>query len=164
MTGMKKKKIKLREKIRNKPKLRAPMKKKKKTISGAVPKDTHQHPEAEHPDEGMDVMSQVILDFAAPLLDICDDLDAERKAISMAIFVWNSTLLPEPERRENLAAYVDECKAVLPAEEINRLKGYIDRLVQDKAKRYADNRNRITNCTFGDYQGERHIQVGYTLA
>lgn len=112
----------------------------------------------------MDVMSQVILDFAAPLLATCDDLDAEKKAISLSIFVWNSSLLPEPLQKTTLTAYLDQCEAVLPAQELETLKGYIDQLLQDKAQRYADNRNRITNCTFGDYKGDRHIEVGYMLS
>jgi hypothetical protein len=161
---MQKKKIRLREKIKNKPKSRSPMKKKKKNLPHASVTGANPHPATANADEGMQAMSQVILDFAAPLLETCDDLEAEKKAIAMAIFVWNSTLLPETEQDQTLTAYLAECQAVMPAEELNTLKGYIDRLVQDKAERYADNRNQITNCTFGDYAGDRHIEVGYTLA
>ena len=111
----------------------------------------------------MDAMSKVILDFAAPLLATCDDLDAEKKAISLAIFVWNSALLPDPMQKTILADYLDQCETVLPADELETLKGYIDQLLQDKAQHHADNRNRITNCTFGDHDGDRHIEVGYAL-
>jgi hypothetical protein len=162
--GMKKKKTRLRTKIKNRPKSRNAVGKKHKAMTGSpVMSDPHD-PAVQRPDEGMQAMSQVILDFAGPLLETCDDRDAERKAISMAIFVWNSTLLPEAQRRQTLAAYLDQCAAVVPAEEVKTLSGYIDRLVEDKAARFADNRNQITNCTFGDIGDSRHIEVGYTLA
>jgi hypothetical protein len=115
-------------------------------------------------DEGLEVMSHVILDFASPLLETCDDREAEKKAISLAIFVWNTTLLPEAEQQQALSAYLSECRKVMPSEEFEMLSGYIDRLVQDKADRFADNRNKITNCTFGDYGENRHIEVGYIIA
>jgi hypothetical protein len=159
---MKKKKVKLRAKIKNRPKSRPRMK--KKTAGGdRRTTETRGTLPVEKPDDGLEVMSQVILDFAGPLLETCDDREAEKKAISLAIFVWNATLLPEAERKQTLAAYLSECRKGMPPEELETLSGYIDRLVRDKADRFADNRKRITNCTFGDYGDDRHIEVGYII-
>ena len=97
---MKKRKAKLREKIKNRPKTRDSSKKKKKSVTGRPKSLDLDSPMVENTDEGLEVMSNVIWEFAKPLLETCQDEAAERKAISMAIFVWNTALLPEPERKE----------------------------------------------------------------
>ncbi len=45
-------------------------------------------------------MSDVILDFAQPLLDVARGFEAEEKAVKLAILAWNLSLLPEAERTE----------------------------------------------------------------
>ena len=114
-------------------------------------------------DEGMAVMSQVIWDFATPLRETCEDEAAERKAISLAIFIWNATLLPEAEQKRTLANYLSECRSGLDPEALITLSGYVERLVESKRTRFADHREKITQCTFGTVDGNRHIEVGYTL-
>lgn len=121
------------------------------------------HPPFRTADEGMEIMSHVILDFAGPLLKTCADEASEKKAISLAIFVWNAALLHEQERTQTLETYLAQCRKVVPAEELNTLSAYIDLLVQDKENRFADNRKKITNCTFGDFGDNRHIEVGYAM-
>ena len=114
-------------------------------------------------DQDMKPMSDVILDFTAPLLETCNDEASERKAISLAIHVWNTAMLPESECRRTLEAYLAECQKVMPPEELKILSGYIDQLVQTRRTRFVHNRKKITNCTFGDFGSDRHIEIGYTL-
>ncbi|MDH4319242.1 MAG: hypothetical protein OEV64_12685 [Desulfobulbaceae bacterium] len=45
-------------------------------------------------------MSEVILDFAEPLLDTAHSIEDQRKATSMAITFWNISLLPNHKRNE----------------------------------------------------------------
>ena len=160
---MKKNKARLREKIRNRPKTHGSAKKKKKAQSAASLPEELKGAYPRTDDEGMEVMSQVILEFAAPLLETCSDEASERKAVSLAIYVWNTAMLPEAECRQTLDAYLAECRKVMPEEELETLAGYIDQLVQTRITRYAHNRKKITNCTFGDFGADRHIEVGYTL-
>jgi hypothetical protein len=160
---MKKSKAKLREKLRNKPKARSTSNRKKKTVAGQPFSEDLERPAVQTVDQGMEAMSNVILDFAGPLLETCQDEASERKAISLAIYVWNTVMLPEPECRQTLEAYLSECRKVMPPEELQTLSGYIDRLVQSRKTRFADNRKKITNCTFGDFGADRHIEVGYTM-
>jgi hypothetical protein len=159
---MKKRKAKLREKIRNRPKTRESSRKKKKSVAGPPKSHDLDSPMVENPDEGVEVMSSVIWDFAKPLLETCSDEESERKAISLAIFVWNTALLPEKERQEALEAYLAQCRDALPPEELETLSKLIDKLLKDKETHFADNRKRVTNCTFGDYGDNRHIEVGYS--
>jgi len=158
---MKKRKVKLREKIKNKPKTRNNPK--KKVATGNSITTGLNNPSTETVDQSLEVMSHIILDFAGPLLETCNDEASEKKAISLAIYVWNATLRSEQECRQSLDTYLAQCQKVMPAEELKTLSGYIDRLVQTKQVRYADNRKKITNCTFGDFGENRHIEVGYTM-
>lgn len=160
---MKKNKARLREKIRNRPKAQKSSKRKQKNQAAAALPEELKRAHARPDDEGMEVMSHVILDFAAPLLETCSDEASERKAVSLAIYVWNTAMLPEAECRQTLDAYLAECRKVMPPEELETLSGYIDQLVQTRITRYAHNRKKITNCTFGDFGADRHIEVGYTL-
>jgi hypothetical protein len=160
---MKKNKARLREKIRNKPKSRSTSKRKKKISVQETSAEDFLWPHSHAEDQGMEVMSQVILDFAAPLLETCSDEASERKAISLAIYVWNTAMLPEPQCRHTLEAYLVECQKLMPPEELNTLSDFIDQLVQIRRTRFAHNRKKITNCTFGDHGPDRHIEVGYTM-
>ena len=160
---MKKKKIKLRERIKNRPKSHSHAKTRKKTQPETSLTHSLKRPAAETAAEGMQVMSQVVLDFAKPLLDTCPDEVSERKAISLAIFVWNAALLSPQEQQQTLGEYLSDCRRTLPAEEVKILSGCIDRLVETKRTRFAHDRRKITNCTFGDFANHRHLEVGYTL-
>jgi hypothetical protein len=160
---MKKKKAKLRTKIRNRPKSRDGSKKKKMQAAGPPKSLDLDSPMVENPDQGMEVMSNLIWDFAGPLLETCSDEASERKAISLAIFVWNTALLPEPERKETLESYLAQCRDALPSEELQTLSKLIDQLLAEKEKLFADNRRRITNCTFGEFDNNRRIEVGYSF-
>lgn len=160
---MKKSKAKLREKIRNKPKARNTSKRKKAAAAQRPLAEDFNRPHERTDDQGMEVMSKVILDFAAPLLETCNDEASERKAISLAIHVWNTAMLPEAQCSRILDTYLAECQKVMPAEELKTLSELIDGLVQTRKTRYAHNRKKVTNCTFGDFGADRHIEVGYTM-
>jgi hypothetical protein len=160
---MKKNKARLREKIRNKPKARSTSKRKKKDRTGKSMVEDVNRPFTETDVQDMRPMSDVILDFAAPLLETCNDEASERKAISLAIHIWNTAMLPESECRQTLDVYLAESQKVMPPEELKILSGYIDQLVQTRKTRFGHNRKKITNCTFGDFESDRHIEVGYTI-
>jgi hypothetical protein len=165
---MKKKKAKLqKDKLRKKrthrPKARDGAEKRNKSVAGAPKNLALDSPMVENPDQGMEVMSNIIWDFAGPLLEFCKDEASERNAISVAILVWNSALLPEQERKETLDGYLAQHRDALPPEELETLSKLIDQLLEDKKTRFADNRNRITNCTFGVFGDDRRIEVGYSI-
>jgi hypothetical protein len=160
---MKKRKAKLREKIKNRPKTRNHSKKRKKAPAEQLMVDNANPSPPQNVDEGMQVMSQVILDFAKPLLETCDDEEAERKALSLAIFIWNTTLLPDDEQDQVLDSYLAQYRGAIPPEQFDSLSDYVARLVESKKTRFAHDHRKVTNCTFGDYGENHHIEVGYTM-
>ena len=188
MKKNKKKKLKLRKKIQNRPKVRkAGGRGGKKAISQTVsesqsavsvsqseptaPKtktgelivEPEQTPPGFAEVEDMERMSEVVVDFAAPLLETCHDEASEKKAVSLAIFVWNATLMPEKECEDTLEAYLFDAQKALPAEEFQTLSSYVDLLVERKKDLYPSNRKKITGCTFGGHGENRRIEVGYTI-
>jgi hypothetical protein len=47
-------------------------------------------------------MSEIIAEFAAPLIDVAKNFEEQKKAISMAISMWNISLLPEENQLQSL--------------------------------------------------------------
>ncbi|MBU1052394.1 MAG: hypothetical protein KKC46_01015 [Proteobacteria bacterium] len=47
-------------------------------------------------------MSEIITEFAAPLLDAANNFEDQKKAISIAIAIWNISLLPEENQSQSL--------------------------------------------------------------
>lgn len=45
-------------------------------------------------------MSEIILDFAQPLLDVAQSAEDQHKMISMAIILWNLAFLPDEKQKE----------------------------------------------------------------
>jgi hypothetical protein len=72
-------------------------------------------------------------------------------------------MLPEEECRQTLDAYLAQCEKVMPPEELETLSDYIDQLVHTRKTRFAHNRKKIVNCTYGKLGTERHLEVGYTM-
>lgn len=98
--------------------------------------------EKEHPDAiltcGMaeEKMSEVIEDFAAPLLDIADSPEDVEKALMIAAFAWNYALL-----KESGSADVDRDEPGLLADPA--IRKILDALVIRKRELYPDNRRAI---------------------
>ncbi|MEJ2167795.1 MAG: hypothetical protein P8X90_19910 [Desulfobacterales bacterium] len=47
-------------------------------------------------------MSEIIIEYAAPLLNAARNAEDQKKAISIAIAIWNISLLPEKGQLESL--------------------------------------------------------------
>ncbi len=188
MKKNKKKKLRLRKKIQNRPKVRkaggrggekarsqtvsesqAPVSEVRSEPAAPKPKtgelivEPEQTPPGFSEVEDMERMSEVVVDFASPLLETCDDEASEKKAVSLAIFVWNATLTPEEERENTIGAYLSDAQKTLPPEEFQTLSSFVDLLVERKKELYPSNRKKITGCTFGGHGENRRIEVGYTI-
>jgi len=53
-------------------------------------------------------MSEVLLEFAEPLLEDSDDDESFRGKIAMAVLCWNLAILPPNEGEAELDSFVDE--------------------------------------------------------
>ena len=105
-------------------------------------------------------MSQVILDFALPLMDNSDDTDSMREAISVAIIAWNLSLLPEDDRKIQMAEI--KCH-IQDAIKDNRLSGdeleIFDFLIARKEEQFKGYDRMILDYEMLDTPQGLHLNV-----
>jgi len=89
-------------------------------------------------------MSEVILDFAEPLLDAIDDDELFKNAIGCAVLCWNLSFYPEQEQQKQLRPLVNEMvrSSHLPRLEI---EGCARMLLERKKALFANDRRMIVN-------------------
>ena len=114
---------------------------------------------------GEEKMSEVILDFAKPLLDSCnDDNELIKKAISMAIIVWNITLLPDKDQDNAIQDISSKLSPSQNASDYVTMMSYIDMLKERKKKYFSNNKRAIVNYHFSIVQEGFHLEVASTLS
>jgi hypothetical protein len=103
-------------------------------------------------------MSEVLLDFADPLLQMADEESEERNIMEMAILAWNLALLPLAERQELLSTFVDDSLSDdgTSAEEI---AGLIEWLVDRKIEYYIESDRFIVDYEFVGSGNRRRLYV-----
>lgn len=89
-------------------------------------------------------MSEVLLDFAEPLLDTIDDDDDFKAAISFAALCWNCSFLPANKQRKQLNAIVDELGKSDPLMRLE-VQDQIRMLLERKKTVFAEDRRMIAN-------------------
>jgi hypothetical protein len=90
-------------------------------------------------------MSQVILEFAEPLLEETADDEDFRRAIGIAITFWDLALYPEDEQEELLADMIRDLGKTTPSdpESIGYLEGIGKTLLLRKKTLFPDIRRAI---------------------
>ena len=56
-------------------------------------------------------MSEIIIDYARPLLDVATNAEEQKKAITIAVTIWNLSLFPEDMQFD----YINEIKRITSA-------------------------------------------------
>ena len=106
-------------------------------------------------------MSEIILDFAQPLLEHAPDDEGYKSALSIAILTWNLTLLPEKEKKKTEKKMINELGQTLSGKKI--LKNVIQELTKRKIEPFSHINRMITDyhldCTGDSY----HFNVISTL-
>jgi len=86
---------------------------------------------------GVEKMSEVLEEFAAPLLAHVEDDESYRSAIAVAAIAWNLSIFPEAEQQTLFSEETPEWKNMEPAAR-REFKVILDDLVQRKNKHFAD--------------------------
>jgi hypothetical protein len=108
---------------------------------------------------GAGKMSEVIQDFAEPLLDECEDDESERKAISIAIFVWNTSLLPKKEHKEAIQEICSEFSKPNDAGFLATMRLFFDMLMERKKKYFANNKRLIVGHQISGSGNNRRLII-----
>ncbi|MEW6274876.1 MAG: hypothetical protein AB1556_07150 [Bacillota bacterium] len=107
-------------------------------------------------------MSEVLLDFAEPLLDKLEDYPTIEKAISFAAVIWNLSLLPKSEQKKGL----EDILKILGKDdpEMRKIgKDIAIMLLDRKEKCFPNNKRFIITYEFGMKNGEPWLNVASTI-
>jgi len=115
------------------------------------------------PSPGEIKMSDVIHEFAEPLLESAKTFKEKKGAISIAILAWNMTLLPEKDRAdsmEKLMRYMDSSGTDPESDAENR--EIMDYLIARKYELFPDITRAIMDYDMVDTPDGLHLNVAYT--
>jgi len=108
-------------------------------------------------------MSEVILDFAEPLLDALDDDELFEKAIGCAVVCWNLSFLQEKKQQRQVRAIVNKLdkSALLTRHEF---EDYVRMLLERKRILFADEKRIVMNYKIVEEEDHHHLFVMSTFA
>jgi len=122
-------------------------------------RDTHYEVEPLRPQQSFHPrkMSEVLMDFAQPLLDIVDDAGF-KNVIILASLCWNLSFLPEQKQQKQLKIIVDELSKPDPLIR-PELDAWVRKLLQRKKALFADDRRMIVNYKVVDEKDGQRLFV-----
>jgi|GEM_PF-1435665 len=106
-------------------------------------------------------MSEVLLDFAEPLIDKCKDDKAFYNALQICAIAWNSSFL-SPEERNKL---IDESfnKYINDNEDREIAKEILSKMLERKQKKFPDIKRMIMDFQISYKDGQQHLFVTSSL-
>ncbi|MCM8775583.1 MAG: hypothetical protein NC930_04435 [Candidatus Omnitrophica bacterium] len=115
----------------------------------------------------MEKMSEVIMDFAEPLLKDLErtsgiemDDQLQKNIIIFAIFAWNAALLPAPEREKMKKSIITGLPRPLNAKDFELAASYwFDELIKRKKEFFSDNRRYIVDFEFSGSGDTLYLNV-----
>ena len=103
-------------------------------------------------------MSEVILDFAEPLLDALDDDELFENAISCAVACWNLSFLPEKKQKKLVLSMVNELdKSVLLTR--HEFEDCVRMLLERKRVLFADEKKIVVNYKIVEEEDHHRLLV-----
>jgi hypothetical protein len=114
-------------------------------------------------------MSEVLLEFARPLLDPSGDDEHFDKAIALAAASWNAALLPAEKQEASIEGVIDKISSsgardADTAREINaNLKEIVLMLLERKRSQFPDNKRIIVDYQISSSKDQRNVLVASTL-
>ena len=108
-------------------------------------------------------MSEIIIDFSLPLLDKAKSDADKETAISMAILVWNASLVPEEGMKENIIKELCEGHTPLEGEDPLKIKSVMDEIVnflwERKKRKFAEHKRIIADYQYEPSKSGFHLNV-----
>ena len=102
-------------------------------------------------------MSEVLLEFAAPMFETFDADIPARRIMGVATTAWNLALLPARKRDEFLAEMARELS--LETQDIKEMKKVMRWLVARKNKHFAEHRRFVVDFEVSERGNRRRLYV-----
>lgn len=104
-------------------------------------------------------MSEVLIDFARPLLDAAENAQAMEKALTLAIVVWNASLLPEASQKDMIQKIVEATSSSGFKEDEEIGRSYVDMLLKRKRSYFSHCQRMIAEWHFEKEGDDLHLNV-----
>ncbi|MCI5148871.1 MAG: hypothetical protein D3916_05695 [Candidatus Electrothrix sp. MAN1_4] len=109
--------------------------------------------------KGIEKMSEVIEDFAKPLLVGCTSDEHRKTAIQFAIIVWNLSLLPEDAQDNGIQVIINTLSSPGNLDEINQLKGDINSLLNRKKVIFPHIQRAVVEYQFSGVGSNLRLEI-----
>jgi hypothetical protein len=104
-------------------------------------------------------LSEQILEYAGPLLDAAENLEAQKRAVQLAIICWNAAMLPEAKVQELVRPLADGDPRLE-----RELLGLFSMMRARRHEYFEDDRRVVVNSLLSDTPDGFHLQVASTQA
>jgi len=110
--------------------------------------------------KGRDKMSEILIDFAKPLLELVDN---EKAMLTLAMTVWNIAIFPEEDREAKIDELVIKCFPQDDPQSLEKIRVVVGMLVLRKLKMYPDNERILLGYEFIESGDKRTLNVMSTM-
>jgi hypothetical protein len=108
-------------------------------------------------------MSEVLLDFARPLLDLSDEDEHFDKVIALAAASWNVALLPPVKQEASLEGLIDIISSSGTRDDVQMARETVRMLLERKKRYFPDNKRFIADYQISNSRSRRNLLVASTL-
>lgn len=106
-------------------------------------------------------MSEVILSFAEPYLELANTYKELDKTISLAIVAWNTALIPESEQKAMVKKMINDLSfSGVDARDLIKVVGG---MIKRKRRYFADHTRAVTEYHLSETRDGIHLSVASTL-
>ena len=106
--------------------------------------------------KGMDKMSEILIDFAEPLLELADN---EKAMLTLAMAAWNIAIFPEKVREAKIDEFVTKCFPPDDPQALEKIRATVGMMVLRKLKLYPDNERILLGYELIESGDKRMLNV-----
>ncbi len=116
-----------------------------------------------HDPKGMRKMSEVLIEFAEPVMERADSFEDRKKAFSVAALTWNLSLEDPDDRKVKIS---ELCEKVFHSGEksvMKDLRQFLDQFIQRKEENYPEIKRSILDWELIETRDSYHLNVVSTV-
>ena len=106
-----------------------------------------------------DKMSEVLLEFADPALDVSTGRHSWNSAITLAVLAWNVSLLPESKQQQVLETKLGPLMALYRDSDQSTVRQIIEMLIQRRLREYPGTHGFIVGFELDESQDPPSLSV-----
>ena len=105
-------------------------------------------------------LSDVLIKFAGPMLEVCNTFEQEKQAVGLLIIVWNADNIPELSTNR-LKSMIDDFMGDNDAETKQAIVEIVQNYLNRKNAVFADDKRIVESYNLTDTREGLHLEVAY---